>query len=163
MIFLLVAAVAIFLVNRTGAPSNPGISPVPTPPVPRAVAGSSDPPVIKQAVGGSLSQALGNQNRSPKYYATGNPGTSGMSTVPSSTINYMVPKWSSPPIARTVSNPFHGQVTQNNPPAPVKSIEMTAVGAKPVSSALVNPRQALRPVIKPEWPGAFWTRRDTRR
>lgn len=164
MILILVAVVAFFVLRSGAIPgasgSDGGISPVPSGPTPRPIPTMT--PVVRQSTGSSLSQALGNANRSPRYYASGNPGTS-ITPPSSSSILFAAPKWSAPPIQRTVSNPFHGgavaQPTQNNPSATVKTTETTAVGVKRVSSALVNPSQTLRPVVKPEWPAAFWTRR----
>jgi hypothetical protein len=161
MILLFVALAAIYLASRSGGAgtsANLTISPIPTPPPSKPLA---PPRVIHQSTGASLSQALGNASRSPGFYSTGNPGTGGQTSLPSSTITFVKPKWSSPPITPTISNPFHsgGKVTQNAPGPVVKTTEQTAVGVKRVSSALVNPRQALRPVIKPEQPGAFWTKR----
>lgn len=159
MIFLIVGLVALFLVNKSGINFQGSVSvdknPVPTV-VPRPVSAVATH-VIHQSTGASLSQALGTANRAPGFYASGNPGTVG-APITSSSIMYAKPKWSAPPRTRTVSNPIHGNLSQNNPPAPQKTTEQTAVGVKRVSSALTNPKQSTRAFAKPEWPGAFWTR-----
>lgn len=161
IILLLVGLAGLFVLRQTGlgaASAAVNNSPLPDSPAPRPLS-TVRSPVVNNSTGSSLSQALGNANRSPRYYASGNPGTTGITLPSSSSIAFMRPKWTPAPITRTVSNPIAGNVTQHNPPRPVKTTEQTAVGVKRVNSALVNPAQNRRPVTKPEWPGAFWTKR----
>jgi hypothetical protein len=145
-------------VGPTTAASIPDTDSGAVPPVAPSKKVGPIPHAIKQSTGASLSQALGNVGRSPAHYATGRPGT--VKSNDSSTVNYYKPKWTAPPVTRTVSNPVHGGgLGQNDPPTPVKGLQVTPTGVKMVKSNLVNPKQSTRPILGPEHPAAFWTKR----
>ena len=147
--------------NLTSTASNPNL--VPT-------------RVHRNAVGSSLSNALGNASLPPSFYISGNPGTTGVTLPPSSSINYYRPKHVSVRFIPSVSNPRGGNktiplavagsptISQNNPPKPVHAITTSRLGKRKITySALVNPTQSSREVINPENPGNFWTTRRVKR
>lgn len=167
MIFLLLALGALFVskkVNGGASTQATSISNSPVPPTsaPRAMTATATP-VIQNSVGSSLSQALGNANRSPKHYSSGTPGTNGETLPPSSSLKYYLRqrKVQVPAMTPNVSNPALGgnqtNITQHNPPRPVHTRVMVRGRLKTVSSALVNPKQELEP-FGPETAGAFWTK-----
>lgn len=172
MIFL-VGIAALFAVkqsqkNVTQNTTSPGVSGAPSNPnlVPRHV--------IKNSVGGALSAALGNANRSPSYYSTGTPGTRGITLPPSSSAVYYKPLKTSLPFTPSVSNPTGGSktvpyagqsgVSQNNPGVPIKGVTTSVSGKRKVTySLLVNHHQTPRPIQGPEQPTAFWTKMPYKR